>query len=132
MKKVLAMFAILGVSSMGFGGAAPKSSPQLTEKGKASYKINCASCHGDNGDGKGPAGAALNPPPRNLAEPAAFVQGNTRDKVFNTITKGIPGKAMIAFGHLSEEDRWGLTDYVLEFGKKKSTAAAAVGDKKKQ
>lgn len=132
MKRILAILAAIGVSSICFGGPAPKTSPQLTEKGKAAYKINCASCHGDHGDGKGPAGAALNPPPRNLAEVATFVQGSSREKVFDTITKGVPGKAMVAFGHLSEEDRWGLTDYVLEFSKKKNTAAAPTGEKKKQ
>ena len=30
------------------------------------YNTFCSSCHGVNGDGKGPAGTALNPPPRNF------------------------------------------------------------------
>lgn len=39
--------------------------------GKAIYVLNCASCHGDTGKGDGPAGAALDPKPYDLAKAAA-------------------------------------------------------------
>jgi cytochrome c553 len=38
------------------------------EKGKISYTTFCATCHGESGDGRGPASAALNPPPRDLSK----------------------------------------------------------------
>ena len=36
-------------------------------KGAQLYATNCASCHGPEGYGDGPAAAQLNPPPANLA-----------------------------------------------------------------
>jgi mono/diheme cytochrome c family protein len=38
------------------------------EEGKASYTMYCMTCHGEKGDGQGPAGAALNPPPRDFSK----------------------------------------------------------------
>jgi mono/diheme cytochrome c family protein len=35
-------------------------------QGKEVYTSNCATCHGDNADGTGAAGAALDPKPANL------------------------------------------------------------------
>ncbi len=39
-------------------------------QGKELYTTNCSTCHGDNADGNGPAGAALDPKPANLATTA--------------------------------------------------------------
>lgn len=36
------------------------------ESGKLAYTANCLSCHGESGDGTGPVGAVLQPPPRDL------------------------------------------------------------------
>ncbi len=44
------------------------------------YATFCASCHGANGDGKGPAGMALNPKPRNFKDVAWWDSGNGKDK----------------------------------------------------
>lgn len=33
----------------------------------ALYAVNCLTCHGEKGDGKGPAGVALQPPPRDFS-----------------------------------------------------------------
>ncbi len=60
----------------------------------------------------------MNPKPRNLGT-EAFKQGETPEKVFTTISKGVPNTAMAPFAHLSAEDRSGLTYYVLTTFKKK-------------
>lgn len=44
-----------------------KATPASIARGKKLYAANCASCHGEKGAGDGPAGAALNPKPANLA-----------------------------------------------------------------
>jgi mono/diheme cytochrome c family protein len=94
-------------------GEPPKKTPELLEKGKASFAMNCSACHGAKGEGDGAASAALNPKPRNFAtEP--FKYGSSAAQVFATLGKGSPGTAMIGFTHLPEEDRWGLAYYVLE------------------
>ena len=38
----------------------------LLAQGKKLYEQNCMPCHGPKGDGKGPAGALLKPPPRDF------------------------------------------------------------------
>ena len=96
----------------------------LLDKGKAVFGINCTACHGEKGDGNGPAAAALNPKPRNYTTDP-FKQGDSPEAVFKTITTGVTGTPMVAFGHLSEDDRWALTYWVLELRKAGKPAAAA-------
>jgi mono/diheme cytochrome c family protein len=38
------------------------------DAGKATFMVNCASCHGETGKGDGPVGVALQPPPRDLSQ----------------------------------------------------------------
>lgn len=98
---------------------APKSTPELVAKGKAVFATNCVLCHGDKGDGNGPAGAMMNPKPRNLADVKTYKNGAAPEKMFGTVTKGLKGTAMAGFPHLSEEDRWAAVFFVKsEFQKK--------------
>lgn len=106
----LALFAMSSAAS----AACAKLTPALLEKGKTAFTTNCVICHGDKGDGNGPAGAAMNPKPRNFAKDK-FKAGDKHEQVFKTISEGLPGTAMVAFGHLPEEDRCGLAYYVLSF-----------------
>ena len=97
---------------------APASTPELISKGQSSYKTNCAICHGDKGDGNGPAGANLKPKARNFIS-EAFKFGSKPEQVFKLITEGAKNNSsMAAFGHLPEQDRWGLVYYVLSLKKK--------------
>lgn len=111
MKKVFVFIAMAPL--MTWAAGTPKSSPALLEKGKASYSTNCSVCHGDKGDGQGPAGTALKPSPRNFAKDK-FKAGDNVDQIFKTITNGMSGTAMTGYAHLSEEERWGLSYYVLQ------------------
>jgi len=95
----------------------PKKTPELLKEGKKIFEQACASCHGDKGDGKGPAGAALKPPPTDFQKPFREwpnAKGNL-EKVFEVISKGIPGSAMIAWPQYSDQQRWGLTYVVTGF-----------------
>lgn len=56
----------------------------------------CASCHGDAGQGNGPAGAGLVPPPRNLTAKAEFKYGTTDKALFRTVAFGVPDTGMAA------------------------------------
>lgn len=40
--------------------------PVSLARGEALFQAHCAACHGKHGEGDGPAGAALNPPPADL------------------------------------------------------------------
>jgi high-affinity iron transporter len=92
---------------------APKRTPELVQKGSGSFAKNCASCHGPRGEGDGVAAAALKPKPVNLAT-GTLKGGATPAQVFETLGKGVPGTAMIAFKHLSEEERWALAYFVAD------------------
>lgn len=93
-------------------------SQEIVEKGKALYhgKGTCFTCHGVDGDGKGPAGAQLNPSPRNFQH-HGFWRHRTEGEIFWVIKHGSPGTAMIGFGSvLSDEEIWTLIQYERTFG----------------
>jgi mono/diheme cytochrome c family protein len=85
--------------------------------GKELYGNFCAACHGETGDGNGPAARFLYPKPRNFRE-ARFRLVSTVNlmpsdaDIFNVITRGMPGSAMVSFAHLSTADRQALVAYV--------------------
>jgi len=91
-----------------------QSTPELIEKGKATYNIQCSVCHGESGKGDGPAGGTLQPPPRNFTT-GEWKFGGGPLAVFQTLTKGSPGTSMIGYAHLSTEDRWSLVHYIRSF-----------------
>ncbi|MEK6705968.1 MAG: cytochrome c [Bdellovibrionota bacterium] len=126
-KALLVAILLFVFSTLAFGGA-PQSSPELLAKGKAVYTINCLPCHGENGDGNGPAGAVMNPKPRNF-NIDKFKGGEKPEQIFKTITSGLPNTSMATFGHLPEEDRWALVYHILSYRK---NAASKVGVKKKK
>ena len=68
------------------------------------FKTNCSACHGAQGHGDGPAGAALNPPPKNLAKLQAAAGD---DYLFWRINTGKDGTSMVAWkGVLTDEQIW--------------------------
>jgi caa(3)-type oxidase subunit IV len=87
------------------------STPKLIEKGKTSYQTNCVSCHGPNGKGDGIAAASMKPPPRNFTS-SEWKYGRSPTRVFATITNGVKGTSMAAWGHLTVEERYALAHYV--------------------
>ena len=94
-----------------------KATPEMIEKGKNIYATLCASCHGLKGDGKGPVSAALTHKPADFTSGQWEFGGSPR-KIYDTITKGIPGTAMGPFGaQLKEDDRWAVVFYVKSFSK---------------
>ena len=66
-------------------------------KGKELYDGRCSFCHGSDGKGDGPAGAALQPRPTDFTA-ASFWKVANAEMIRFTITNGKPGTAMIPFG----------------------------------
>ena len=92
---------------------APVRAPDLN--GAASlYQSNCVACHGAAGDGNGPQAAALEPRPTNFQEHARQFQRSVYG-LYNTISLGVEGTSMPAFGNLRAEERWALAFYVSQF-----------------
>ena len=84
-------------------------------EGKKLAETNCASCHGPEGKGNGPAAAAL-PPPKPADWTSAKVQGESDGELFWKISNG--RGPMPPWKHLSEKDRWDLVTFVKSLGKK--------------
>lgn len=86
--------------------------------GKAIYETRCAFCHGVEGRGDGPAGAALKPAATNFTA-AEWAKNTSAARVKDVITQGKQGTAMIAFGKtLEPEEIEALAGYVLGFAPK--------------
>jgi len=68
---------------------------QSVAAGKAIYEIHCVPCHGETGMGDGALGLTLNPRPEDLTLHA--IPGvHTDAQLFDWITNGLPGSAMLA------------------------------------
>lgn len=79
------------------------------------YLQHCANCHGERGDGNGPAD--LTPRARYFGgEPFKFPSTDnkvpTDDDLLRVLERGIPGSAMYSFAHLPEEDRRAIVAHV--------------------
>jgi len=113
----VAIFALLGwrlpiseaypttfyASSTGF-------SAQSIAKGENLFAAQCASCHGADAHGDGPAAASLKTKPADLT--ADHVYEHTDGDLFWWITHGI-NTGMPAFGdRLDEDGRWSLIDFL--------------------
>lgn len=94
----------------------PARTTALVDRGRASFNVNCAACHGVSGEGNGPVAFAVKPRPRNLRKDR-FVQGDTVEQVFATITRGLPSGTMASYAQLPDIERWALAYYVRTFRK---------------
>ncbi|MEK7879422.1 MAG: cytochrome c, partial [candidate division NC10 bacterium] len=95
-------------------------SPDLLALGKRAYEKQCAACHGNDGRGEGEAAYLLYPKPRDFTGGkfglvSTWERVPTDEDLFRAISRGMPGSAMPSWGHLSEEERWGLVHYVKSF-----------------
>lgn len=86
-------------------------SDAMVAHGKKVYSMACAMCHGNEGKGDGPAGASLNPKPRNFVE-GKWKKTGDRLSLFDVITNGLPPSSMAGFKHLPVNDRWALVHYI--------------------
>ncbi|MEO8231621.1 MAG: cytochrome c [Ignavibacteriota bacterium] len=84
--------------------------------GKIIFIQNCASCHGSEGIGNGPAGASLIPKPDNLTSDE--INKRSDGEIFLNISDGASGVMIPWKFILSENQRWHLVDYIRELSKK--------------
>lgn len=93
-----------------FAGQANPLGADAATTGAVVFKTNCEACHGSQGHGDGPAGAALNPAPKNLAE-LQVKAGD--DYLFWRITAGKEGTSMVAWkGVLTDEQIWQVVAFI--------------------
>jgi mono/diheme cytochrome c family protein len=114
MPRIIGSLALLGLAialgacrSSGAGGApapAPSPDPVLAELGRDVFLRRCASCHGEGGQGDGPAAGALRTPPADLTRIAA-----RRGGVFpkGEIARFVDGRFAVAAHGTREMPVWG-------------------------
>lgn len=95
---------------LGLIDIAPRKWPDMMA-GKEIYQAKCASCHGKNGSGEGPASEGLDPPPTNFLN-EKLMGLSSPFKSYNVARLGIPETSMRAFDELSDKDVWDVAFYV--------------------
>jgi mono/diheme cytochrome c family protein len=78
---------------------------------KTAQPVACVLCHGEQGDGKGPMGAALVPPPRNFTC-GAMMKDIPDGQLFWIIKNGSPGTGMMSYAGLPDAQVWQLIQYI--------------------
>lgn len=87
------MSALVAMGCLLVPGAA---SGEVETTGQATYRAQCAMCHGEQGKGDGPAAAMLKPRPKDLSAPD-FWTGRTEESVAEVVRQGKPGSAMMGY-----------------------------------
>src|SRR5213080_3033593 len=88
--------------------------------GKAVYERKCLLCHGEKGDGKGPAAELLDPKPRDFTSGIYKIRTTagkapSDQDLYRVISDGMPGTSMPSWAVLPEKDRWNVVAYVKAF-----------------
>ncbi len=113
--------AILGLTTLWAGAVLAQSGDM--DAGEIIYAKRCLQCHGEDGDGLGPAAERLNPPPRDFTfglykfKTTAFDEDFANDAdMIRMIRDGMPGTAMPGWGDmLSEQDILDVIAYLKYF-----------------
>ena len=92
-----------------------KPTPESLAKAKKTYNIDCAMCHGENGDGKGDMSDTMKNI-RDFTAPEAL-KNRTDSELFTIIRKG-KGEMPPEGDRAKDDDVWGLVNYVRAFAKK--------------
>lgn len=131
MKRPLFVFSLAlllgGFSVYLFCQSQAEQAEAASQPGERVYLENCAACHGQKGDGKGPEANRLKTKPRD------FTTGNYKFRstpsgslpldqdIFRTISRGVRATSMLAQLHLSENERWAVTEYLKTFSNRFKT-----------
>ena len=113
--------------------AAPAPDEKSLARGRELYTKACAACHGVEGKGDGllATKTEFNSQPANFTIPLRSIKirstlvgsAPAEADLFRTLTRGLPGSAMLSFRNLNPEDRWALVRRVEDFWRDKKVPA---------
>ena len=92
---------------------------------KQLYQQNCSACHGAMGQGDGTLAASLDPTPTNFTDKERAMNRSVIG-LYDAITNGIEGTAMVALSQLDEKQRWSLAFYAGSLAFQDHTGMATV------
>jgi mono/diheme cytochrome c family protein len=116
---VVVPLALLRLSGRPAGGTERVAREGEAPNGPALYRRNCASCHGERGDGAGATAPYVSPRPRDFGEGLFRLKTTaagmpTDDDLDRVVRAGIPGSAMPAFPDLTDAERRAVLAHVRE------------------
>ncbi len=134
----LAALAVAGCASEDWGpdemlSGGSRLEQAVLAKGKTSYLTYCVGCHGDKGDGNGPAARFLDPKPRDLRKGrvkfAAVTSGGLpRDEdLARTLQHGLSGTSMPSWALIPADERAALVTYIKTFHEGYAKKGAGTG-----
>jgi mono/diheme cytochrome c family protein len=101
-----------------------KQTPAGMEKGKKLYAIDCALCHGDNGNGKTDLATSMNITLADWTDPKSLADKSDQE-LFNDIRKGKGDKMPPEdAGRAKDDDIWNLIHYIRAMSKNQPAPAA--------
>lgn len=129
--KTLVWGLLIGLGGLSYAEDSPTEAQSGKMFGQQIYEKRCAHCHGIEGRGDGPAAERFRPPPANFAR-AKYKYASTQkdelptdDDLFLTISRGLPGTGMPAWGEvLSKEEMLSVIQYIKTFSNKFAEAEA--------
>ena len=89
--------------------------------GEKIYLESCAACHGQRGDGNGPEAGRLKTKPRDFTSGIYKFRSTPSgslpvdEDIYRSISQGVRTTSMLAQLHLSETERWAVTEYLKTF-----------------
>lgn len=93
----------------------------LLWRGKLVYERYCIGCHGEKGDGNGPAAVRLITQPRDFTKGIYKFRSTDSSSlpleadIYRTITRGLSRVSMPAFPKMAEHDKVAVIEYVKSF-----------------
>jgi len=98
-----------------------KATPESLATGKKWYNLDCAMCHGTNGDGKGEMAGDMKTKLLDFTDPAAL-KDVTDGEMFYVIKNG-KGQMPPEGNRVKANEVWDMVNYVRSLGKKTPAAA---------
>ena len=127
-----------GVGEGGLVGAAWAQTTGDPAQGKLIYEKKCLLCHGEKGDGNGPAAPLLDPRPRDFTKGKYKIRTSASGRLptdadlFRLVSEGMPGTSMPGWKVLPEKDRRDLVAYLKTFAGDAFKEAPKVADLPKE
>lgn len=118
MKRILALTFSAAVATLAGAAFATPAVPDAAARGRKAFDRYCISCHGVDGDGRGPSAEWLEPRPRILTSGTFKFRSTpsgelpTDDDLHQTITNGLHHTYMPRWSPITERERGDLVQFV--------------------